>query len=58
MQGRQHIAWRTEFLESRGDVDAVPENVIALDDDVPVQRVDYARLRKRLLADQQRLDWP
>ena len=30
---------------------------IAIDDDVPVQKVDYPRLRQRLLADQQVLAW-
>ncbi|HVT29668.1 MAG TPA: FAD-dependent oxidoreductase [Lacipirellulaceae bacterium] len=29
----------------------------AIDDRVPVQRVDYAHLRQRLLADGQRLEW-
>ena len=30
---------------------------IAIDDRVPVQKVDYAKLRARLLADKQILDW-
>ena len=30
---------------------------IAIDDDVPVQRVDYTRLRARLLADRQVIEW-
>ncbi len=29
----------------------------AIDENVPVQKVDYAKLRKRLLADQQVLEW-
>ena len=31
--------------------------VLAMDDDVPVQKVDYAKLQKRLLADGQILEW-
>jgi hypothetical protein len=31
--------------------------VLALEDGVPIQRVDYAKLRARLLADRQILDW-
>jgi len=31
---------------------------IAIDEDVPVQGVEYAKLRKRLLADGQVLQWP
>jgi hypothetical protein len=31
--------------------------VLAIDSGVPVQRVDYAKLRERLLADQQILSW-
>jgi hypothetical protein len=30
---------------------------IAIDDNIPVQRVDYGKLRERLLADQQVLGW-
>ena len=30
---------------------------LAIDDGVPAQKVDYARLRKRLLADRQILEW-
>jgi hypothetical protein len=32
--------------------------VLAIDDDVPVQKVDQAKLRARLLADQQVIEWP
>ena len=31
---------------------------LAIDAGVPVQKVDYAKLRQRLLADRQILDWP
>jgi hypothetical protein len=31
---------------------------LAIDANVPVQKVDYAKLRPRLLADKQILDWP
>jgi len=31
---------------------------LAIDDDVPAQQLDYARLRKRLVADGQILTWP
>ena len=30
---------------------------LAIDDGVPVQQVDYAKLRDRLLADKQVLQW-
>jgi hypothetical protein len=30
---------------------------IAIDDREPVQKVDYAKLRERLLADKQILEW-
>jgi hypothetical protein len=32
--------------------------VLAIEDKVPVQKVDYAKLRKRLLQDKQVLEWP
>ena len=30
---------------------------MAIDDKLPVQKVDYAKLRKRLMADKQVLEW-
>jgi hypothetical protein len=34
MRCRQHVAWWTEFLESRGDVDAIAIDVVIDDHDV------------------------
>src|SRR3954468_19498685 len=31
---------------------------MAIDEKIPAQKVDYAKLRARLLADEQVLDWP
>jgi hypothetical protein len=36
---------------------AATASSIAIDDNAPVQKVDYTKLRERLLADKQVLDW-
>jgi hypothetical protein len=49
--------WRNQ--NGRGSVgqSAATAARVAINDGVPVQRVDYAELRERLLADKQVLEW-
>ena len=56
-----HIAYgsiRMEPVFMILGLSAATAAAMAIDDAAPVQKVDYAKLRDRLLADRQILDWP